>query len=46
MQAYPTGSTDSQWSKVEKLFDNRKRHFRGDDFCKIEQKSGMLLIFY
>ena len=25
MQIYPTDLTDSQWAKVEKLFDNRKR---------------------
>jgi len=25
MQIYPTDLTDSQWSKIEKLFDNRKR---------------------
>jgi len=25
MQIYPTDLTDSQWAKIEKLFDNRKR---------------------
>jgi len=25
MQIYPTDLTDSQWTKIEKLFDNRKR---------------------
>ena len=25
MQIYPTDLTDNQWSKIEKLFDNRKR---------------------
>ena len=25
MRVYPTDLTDSQWSKVEKIFDNRKR---------------------
>jgi putative transposase len=25
MQIYPTDLTDSQWSKIKKLFDNRKR---------------------
>ena len=25
MQIYPTDLTDSQWAKIEKLFDKRKR---------------------
>ena len=25
MQVYPTDLTDSQWAKIENLFDNRKR---------------------
>ena len=25
MQIYPTDLTDNQWSKIEKLFNNRKR---------------------
>ena len=25
MQIYPTDLTDNQWSKIEKIFDNRKR---------------------
>jgi putative transposase len=27
MQKYPTGLTDSQWAKIEKLFDSRKRKY-------------------
>jgi len=27
MQIYPTDLTDNQWSKIEKLFDNRKRKY-------------------
>ena len=44
MQIYPTGLTDSQWAKIEKLFDNRKemsiigmmKIMRRISICRIE----------
>jgi len=38
MQLYPTDLTDNQWSKIEKLFDNKK--------CKHSLKAVVNSLFY